>query len=45
METELSSAEGVAIDNLLASWDDPRSDEQLRDFIRRHEVAIGEVDL
>lgn len=40
METELSLVEAVTKSELLASWDRPRSIEQLREFVSRREIEL-----
>jgi len=44
METELSLVEAVTKSELLASWDRPRSIEQLREFVTRHEAELEEIE-
>ena len=49
METELISSnaiEDVSISEILglASWDQPRTDEQIRDFISRREAEIADIE-
>jgi hypothetical protein len=43
METETSSVEPVTISEVLelATWDRPRSNEELQNFISRREAAIS----
>jgi len=46
MDTEMGIVESVTKSELLdlASWDKPRSTEQLLDFINRREAEIAEID-
>ncbi|MDK2899291.1 MAG: hypothetical protein PWQ10_478 [Patescibacteria group bacterium] len=46
METELDRVESVTKSDLLdlASWEKPRSTEQLRDFVARREAALSLID-
>ena len=44
METELDLVEAVTKSELLASWDRPRSIEQLREFVGRREAEIAGFD-
>jgi len=43
IETNESGIEPVTISELLASWDRPRSDEELRALRQRREEAIGGI--
>jgi len=44
METELSIIEAVTKSELLASWDRPRSIEQLRGFVTRREAELADFE-
>lgn len=50
METELISSnmiENVSMSEILglASWDRPRSDEQIRNFISRREAEVSDIEV